>query len=50
MLEDNFVSEISTNYQNSVEFVSFYGLLNFYLYTMAFVYSPSRNALYGKGN
>ncbi|XP_064603964.1 transmembrane protein 181-like [Liolophura sinensis] len=46
MLEDNFVSEISTNYQNSVEFVSFYGLLNFYLYTMAFVYSPSRNALY----
>lgn len=30
------------------EFLSFYGLLNFYLYTLAFVYSPSRNALYGK--
>uniref|UniRef100_A0A6Q2X757 Transmembrane protein 181 n=1 Tax=Esox lucius TaxID=8010 RepID=A0A6Q2X757_ESOLU len=28
------------------EFLSFYGLLNFYLYTLAFVYSPSRNALY----
>uniref|UniRef100_A0A5F9CVJ6 Transmembrane protein 181 n=1 Tax=Oryctolagus cuniculus TaxID=9986 RepID=A0A5F9CVJ6_RABIT len=34
VLQDNFV------------FLSFYGLLNFYLYTLAFVYSPSRNALY----
>lgn len=46
MLQDNFVAELTTHYQNSVEFVSFYGLLNFYLYTMAFVYSPSKNALY----
>lgn len=30
------------------EFLSFYGLLNFYLYTLAFVYSPSKTALYGK--
>jgi hypothetical protein len=30
------------------EFLTFYGLLNFYLYTMAFVYSPSKNALYGE--
>lgn len=30
------------------EFLSFYGLLNFYLYTLAFVYSPSKNALYGR--
>ncbi|KAK3098675.1 hypothetical protein FSP39_021835 [Pinctada imbricata] len=45
-LQDNFVAEISTNYENSIEFVSFYGLLNFYMYTMAFVYSPSKNALY----
>ncbi|KAF7254399.1 hypothetical protein EYD10_00418 [Varanus komodoensis] len=29
-----------------LEFLSFYGLLNFYLYTLAFVYSPSKNALY----
>ncbi|XP_078029961.1 transmembrane protein 181-like isoform X2 [Epinephelus lanceolatus] len=28
------------------EFLSFYGLLSFYLYTLAFVYSPSKNALY----
>ena len=47
-LQDNFVAEISTNYENSIEFVAFYGLLNFYMYTMAFVYSPSKNAQYGK--
>ncbi|XP_041106280.1 transmembrane protein 181-like isoform X2 [Polyodon spathula] len=46
VLQDNFVAELSTNYQNSAEFLSFYGLLNFYLYTLAFVYSPSKNALY----
>ena len=47
-LRDNFVAELSTHYQNSAEFLSFYGLLNFYLYTMAFVYSPSKNAVFGK--
>ncbi|KTF81973.1 hypothetical protein cypCar_00045613 [Cyprinus carpio] len=75
-LQDNFVSELSTHYQNYIlphirfftrksffnrqndgfpeclsppaEFLSFYGLLNFYLYTLAFVYSPSRSALYGE--
>ncbi|XP_074663050.1 transmembrane protein 181-like isoform X2 [Tubulanus polymorphus] len=46
MLEDNFVADLSTRYANSAEFLSFYGLLNFYLYTMAFVYSPSKNAVY----
>lgn len=45
-LQDNLMSEMSTHYQNSAEFLSFYGLLNFYLYTMAFVYSPSKNAAY----
>lgn len=46
VLKDNFVAELSTNYQNSAEFVAFYGLLNFYLFTMAFVYSPASNAFY----
>ncbi|ELU00224.1 hypothetical protein CAPTEDRAFT_100629 [Capitella teleta] len=46
VLEDNFVAQLSTHYQNSVEFMAFYGLLNFYLYTMAFVYSPSKNAVF----
>ncbi|XP_029532296.1 transmembrane protein 181 isoform X1 [Oncorhynchus nerka] len=45
-LQDNFVAELSTHYQNSAEFLSFYGLLNFYLYTLAFVYSPSKDAIY----
>ena len=48
VLKDNFVAELSSHYQNSAEFLSFYGLLNFYLYAMAFVYSPSKNAVYGK--
>ena len=48
VLQDNFVAELSTHYQNSAEFLSFYGLLNFYLYTMAFVYSPSKNAVFGE--
>ena len=47
-LQDNLMSEMTTHYQNSAEFLSFYGLLNFYLYTMAFVYSPSKNAAFGR--
>nr|XP_058962507.1 transmembrane protein 181-like isoform X2 [Pocillopora verrucosa] len=46
VLQDNFVAELETHYDNSAEFLTFFGLLNFYLYTMAFVYSPSKNALY----
>lgn len=38
----------SLTYPAPAEFLSFYGLLNFYLYTLAFVYSPSKNAVYGK--
>ena len=48
MLDENFVSDVSTHYGSAAEFLSFYGLLNFYIYTMAFVYSPSKNALTGK--
>ena len=47
-LQDNFVAELSTHYENSAEFVAFYGLLNIYMYTMAFVYSPAPNAVFGK--
>ncbi|KAG1671101.1 Transmembrane protein 181 [Nymphon striatum] len=46
VLQDNFIAELSANYSNSVEFMSFYGLLNFYLYTMAYVYAPSKKAIY----
>lgn len=40
ILEDNFVSKLSTTYKSSAQFMCFYGLLNFYVYTMAYVYSP----------
>ncbi|XP_018330095.1 transmembrane protein 181 isoform X2 [Agrilus planipennis] len=46
VLEDNFVAELSTTYNSSAQFMSFYGLLNFYLYTMAYVYSPGDRASY----
>lgn len=41
ILEDNFVAHLNTTYHSSAQFMCFYGLLNFYLYTMAYVYSPS---------
>ncbi|CAF1622709.1 unnamed protein product [Didymodactylos carnosus] len=44
IINENFVPELATRYKNSAEFLSFYGLLNLYLYTMAFVYSPAKNA------
>ena len=44
---NHFIPELSTHYQTSAMFAAFYGLLNFYMFTMAFVYSPSRNAVYG---
>lgn len=46
-LEDNFVSQLSTTYSSSAEFLAFYGLLNIYLFTSAYVYSPSDRALLG---
>ncbi|KAF6213312.1 hypothetical protein GE061_011030 [Apolygus lucorum] len=45
-LEDNFVSELSTKYNSSAQFMCFYGLLNFYMYTMAYVYSPSKKTIF----
>jgi Wnt-binding factor required for Wnt secretion. len=48
VLEDNFVAELSTNYKSSAQFMSFYSLLNFYLYTMAYVYSPAKSTVFGE--
>lgn len=44
IMEENFVPEWTSQYKNSVEFLSIYSLMNLYLYTMAFIYSPSKNA------
>lgn len=46
IIEDNFVAHLSTHYNSSAQFMSFYGLLNFYLYTMAYVYSPNSRAMH----
>lgn len=46
VLQNNFVAEFSTNYKNCLEFMAFYGLLNFYLYAMAYIYAPSKNAVF----
>lgn len=47
ILEDSFVTQLSTNYNSSAQFMAFYGLFNFYLYTMAYVYSPGNRSLQG---
>jgi hypothetical protein len=44
IIEENFVPELASRYKNSVEFLSFFSLINLYLYTMAYVYSPAKNA------
>ncbi|XP_062510830.1 transmembrane protein 181-like [Corticium candelabrum] len=44
-LQPTFISGLTTQYNNSAEFLAFYGLLNFYMLTMAFVYSPTKYAL-----
>ncbi|XP_054269557.1 transmembrane protein 181-like isoform X2 [Macrosteles quadrilineatus] len=49
VLEDNFVADLSTNYASSAQFMACYGLLNFYLYTMTYVYSPSKKTIFETG-
>lgn len=48
VLEDSFASRLSTYYKTSAQFMALYGLLNFYLYTMAYVYSPGLQDVYGQ--
>jgi hypothetical protein len=40
ILEDNFVGQLATTYKSSAHFMCFYGMINFYVITMAYVYSP----------
>uniref|UniRef100_A0A2M4D8S7 Wntless-like transmembrane domain-containing protein n=1 Tax=Anopheles darlingi TaxID=43151 RepID=A0A2M4D8S7_ANODA len=46
-LKDNFIAQLYTSYKSSAQFMCFYGLLNFYLYAMAYGYSPSGPAVHG---
>lgn len=49
VLQEFYIAQLSTSFRNSVEFMAFYGLLNFYIFTMAYVYSPTNTAVLGKG-
>jgi hypothetical protein len=40
IVEDNFVGQLATNYKSSAHFMCFYGMINFYVITIAYVYSP----------
>ena len=40
IVEDNFVGQLATSYKSSAHFMCFYGMINFYIITMAYVYSP----------
>lgn len=42
-IEDNFVAELNTTYKTSGEFMALYGILNFTIYAMAYVYTPSNS-------
>ena len=47
VVEDNFASELTTNYKSSAEFMALYGILNFTFYAMAYVYTPSTSLPFG---
>ena len=36
------------NYRNTIEFCTIFSLFNIYVYTLAFLYSPAKNASAGK--
>lgn len=42
---EDFIPEITARYENAAEFLSFFGLLNVYMCTMAVVYSPPKHAV-----
>lgn len=48
IFEDSFASRLTTYYRSSAQFMALYGLLNFYLYTMAYVYAPAYQQVYGQ--
>jgi hypothetical protein len=48
VLEDSFASRLSTHYRTSAQFMALYGLLNFYVYAMSYVYAPGIEQIYGQ--
>lgn len=47
-LHDSITREVSVPYGSALQFLAMYSLLNYYVFVMAFVYSPSRNAASGE--
>lgn len=47
IVEDNFVGQLATNYKSSAHFMCFYSMVNLFVITMAYVYSPT-TAIHGK--
>ncbi|XP_050428241.1 transmembrane protein 181 [Adelges cooleyi] len=42
LIEDTFAADLNTEYMSSALFMTFYGICNFYVYTLAAVYSPAK--------
>jgi Wnt-binding factor required for Wnt secretion len=47
IVEDNFVGQLATNYKSSAHFMCFYSMINLFVITLAYVYSPT-NAIHGE--
>ncbi|KAL5239950.1 hypothetical protein ACI65C_007360 [Semiaphis heraclei] len=42
LIEDSFSADLNTEYRTSALFMNFYGVCNFYVFTLAAVYSPKK--------
>lgn len=42
------MGQLSTTYKSSADFMCFYGMINFYIITMSYVYSPVSGAHQGE--
>lgn len=48
LIEDSFAADLNTEYTTSALFMTFYGICNFYVFTLAAVYSPTKKPGFGK--
>lgn len=48
LIEDSFAADLNTEYMTSALFMTFYGICNFYVFTLAAVYSPTKKPGFGK--
>lgn len=48
LIEDSFAADLNTEYMTSALFMTFYGICNFYVFTLAAVYSPTKKPGFGR--